>query len=64
MNTLEGYATEEKFGTIESACRRYGFGRNKMRKIASDAKAVIKIGRCVRVNYAAVDHYFEMLSGE
>ncbi|MDE7207533.1 MAG: hypothetical protein K2N90_10330 [Lachnospiraceae bacterium] len=56
--------TEQKSGTLEQAGMRYGFGRNSMRKIAEDAKAIIKIGKSVRVNFTILDKYMDTLSGE
>lgn len=55
---------EQKSGTLEQAGMRYGFGRNTMRKIAEEAGAVIKIGKCVRVNFTVMDKYIDTLSGE
>lgn len=55
---------EQKVGTLEQAGARYGFGRNSMRKIAENARAVIKIGKCVRVNFTVLDNYMDSLSGE
>lgn len=55
---------EQKTGTLEQAGLRYGFGRNRMRTIAEDAGAVIKIGKSVRVNFTILDKYMDSLSGE
>ena len=55
---------EQKSGTLEQAGLRYGFGRNTMRKVAEDAKAIIKIGKCVRINFTIMDKYLDSLSGE
>lgn len=55
---------EQKSGTLEQAGMRYGFGRNSMRKIAEEAHAIIKIGKCVRVNFTILDRYIDSLSGE
>ncbi len=55
--------TGAKIGTVESACARYGFGRNKLREVAEDAGAVIKLGRSVRINFTIMDAYFDALSG-
>lgn len=55
---------EQKSGTLEQAGMRYGFGRNSMRKIAGDAGAIIKIGKCVRVNFTILDRYIDSLSGD
>lgn len=56
--------TEQKSGTLEQAGMRYGFGRNTMRRIAEEAGAIIKIGKCVRVNFTVMDKYIDTLSGE
>lgn len=55
---------EQKSGTLEQAGLRYGFGRNSMRKIAEDAGAIIKIGKCVRINFSILDKYMDALSGK
>lgn len=55
---------EAKTGTLECAGARYGFGRNKMRIIAENAGAIIKIGKSVRVNFTILDKYMDALSGE
>lgn len=55
---------EQKSGTLEQAGLRYGFGRNSMRKVAEEAGAIIKIGKCVRVNFTILDKYMDALSGE
>ncbi len=61
---LENSVAEAKTGTLECAGARYGFGRNKMRTIAEDAGAIIKIGKSVRVNFTVLDKYMDSLSGE
>lgn len=55
---------EQKSGTLEQAGLRYGFGRNSMRKIAEDAGAIIKIGKCVRVNFTILDKHMDSISGK
>lgn len=61
--TARSNEIEQKVGTLEQAGARYGFGRNSMRKIAEDARAIIKIGKCVRVNFTVLDFYMDSLSG-
>ncbi len=61
---IENYSTDAKTGTLECAGARYGFGRNKMRTIAEDAGAIIKIGKSVRINFTILDRYMDTLSGE
>lgn len=61
---LENNVSEAKTGTLECAGARYGFGRNKMRAIAEDTGAIIKIGKSVRVNFTILDKYMDALSGE
>lgn len=53
---------EQKSGTLEQAGLRYGFGRNSIRKIAEEAGAIIRIGRCIRVNFTILDEYMDFLS--
>ena len=36
---------EVKTGRVDQACARYGVGRNTMRQIASQAGAVVRIGK-------------------
>lgn len=55
---------EQKSGTLEQAGMRYGFGRNRIRDIAADAGAIIKIGKSVRVNFTIMDNYLDSISGE
>lgn len=55
---------EQKSGTLEQASMRYGFGRNTMRKLAEEGKAIIKWGKCVRVNFTVMDKYLDLLTGE
>lgn len=54
----------QKSGTLEQAGLRYGFGRNRIREIAAEAGAIIKIGKSVRVNFSILDKYMDSLSGE
>ena len=44
-------------GRIEEACRRYNIGKTTMRKLADDAKATLKIGRVVLINFKILDEY-------
>lgn len=60
---IDNSEMEQKSGTLECAGARYGFGRNKMRSIAEDAGAIIKIGKSVRVNFSIMDKYIDSLSG-
>ena len=57
-------APEVKTIKIESACMRYGVGKNTMRKIAEDAGAVVRIGKSYLINVSKVDKYMDSLSGE
>ncbi len=51
-----------KTGRLEDACARYNFGRATMRKIAEDAGAVVRVGRCYRVNFTKVDEYLDAIA--
>lgn len=64
MKKTERLEPEARTGKIEQACLRYGVGKNTMRKIASDAEAVIRIGKNYLINYEKVDTYMDVLSGE
>lgn len=61
---IENNVSELKTGTLECAGARYGFGRNKMRTVAEDAGAIVKIGKSVRVNFTILDRYMDSLSGD
>ena len=64
MKKTERLEPEARTGKIDQACLRYGVGKNTMRKIASDAEAVIRIGKNYLINYEKVDTYMDVLSGE
>lgn len=49
-------------GRIDDAMRRYGVGRDTMRKIAQAAGAEIKLGRSYLINFQKVDDYLDSLS--
>ena len=51
-----------KSGRIEQACARYGLGRNTMRKVAEEAGAEIKVGKCYLINFSKVDAYLDAIS--
>ena len=53
---------EIKTGKIEQAWARYGLGRNTMRKVAGEAGAEIKIGKCYLINFSKVDAYMDSLA--
>lgn len=55
-------ATEVKTGKIDQACARYGLGRNTMRKTAQDAGAIIRLGKCLLINFSKVDAYMDQMS--
>lgn len=59
---IQSDVSEQKTGTLEQAGARYSFGRNKMRIVAEDAGAIIKIGKSVRVNFTILDKYMDTLS--
>lgn len=62
MKELERNEMEIRTGKIEQACMRYGLGRNTMRKVASEAGAVVRIGKCYLVNFSKVDAYMDRIS--
>lgn len=64
MRKAQFAESEIKTGKIEDACTRYRVGKNTMRKIAEDANAVVRIGKCYLINFTKVDAYMDALSGE
>lgn len=63
MRKFERKEPEAKTGRLEQAWARYGLGKNTMRKVADEAGAVIKIGKCYLVNYSKIDEYMDAISG-
>lgn len=53
---------EQKSGDLEQSCFRYGFGKNTMRKLAEEAGALFKYGKCTRVNFTIMDSYIDTLT--
>ena len=62
MRKIERVEPELKSGKLEQACMRYGLGKNTMRKVADEAGAVIRIGKCYLVNFSKVDEYMDRMS--
>lgn len=62
MRKFEKNEPEMRTGKIEQACKRYGLGKNTMRKVADEAGAVVRIGRCYLVNFSKVDAYMDRIS--
>ena len=62
MKKSERTEQDAKTGRIDQACARYGLGRNTMRKVAEESKAVIKIGKCYLINFSKVDAYMDSMS--
>ena len=56
------FKVEMKSGKIDRACQRYDLGRNTMRRIAEEARAVIRIGRIYLINFSKVDAYLDEIS--
>lgn len=54
---------EQKLGSVDQACSRYSLGRNTMRNLASEARAVVRIGKCYRINFDVMDKYIDDLTG-
>ncbi len=63
MEKMKVQEPECRTGRLEQACLRYGLGKNTMRRVASEAGAVIHVGKCYLVNYSLVDSYLDALSG-
>lgn len=54
---------EIKLGRITDACQRYSLGKSSMRKIAEEAGAVVRIGRCYLIDFTKMDNYIDELIG-
>lgn len=52
-----------KYGRVEDACKRYSLGRCTIRKLATDAGAVIHVGKSCLINISKMDAYLEELAG-
>ncbi|MGN0323617.1 MAG: DUF6462 family protein [Oliverpabstia sp.] len=62
MRKLERNEPEMRTGKLEQACMRYGLGKSTMRKVADEAGAVVRIGKCYLVNFSKVDAYMDSIS--
>lgn len=62
MRKFERMEPELKTGKLEQACMRYGLGKNTMRKVADEAGAVVRIGKCYLINFSKMDKYMDNLS--
>ena len=62
MRKTELFELDAKTGKIDQACIRYGLGKNTMRKVAIEAGAEIKIGKCYLINFTKVDAYMDSIS--
>lgn len=62
MRKTELSTPEIKTGRLEQACARYGLGRNTMRTVAEEARAVIRIGKCYLINFEKMDKYMNEMS--
>lgn len=62
MRKIERNEPEMRTGKLEQACMRYGLGKNTMRKVADEAGAVVRIGKCYLVNFSKVDAYMDSIS--
>lgn len=51
-----------KTGKLDTACLRYDLGRNTMRRVASEAGAVVKLGKCYLINFTKVDAYMDEMA--
>ena len=55
--------TEPKTGRIQEAMKRYGLGRDTLKKVAARSGASIKIGKAYLINFDILDRYMDELSG-
>lgn len=57
------FADSPYLGRVEQACQRYAVGENTMRRLAKDANAIVRYGRCWLVNYRVLDAFIDGLTG-
>ncbi|MDD6411748.1 DUF6462 family protein [Oliverpabstia intestinalis] len=62
MRKFDQKKPDIKTGKIQQACVRYGLGATTMRKLAEEAGAVVRIGKCYLVNFSKVDEYMDRMS--
>lgn len=56
--------TDPKIIPLERGCKeRWPMGRRKLKQLAEDAGAIIRIGRLLYVNVAIMDRYFDDITG-
>ncbi len=55
---------EVRFGDVPTACSRYSLGRASLMREASEAGAVVRIGKRILLNFHVLDKYFDALSGK
>lgn len=55
--------TEIRTGRIQEAMARYCLGRDKMRSVAKEAGAVIKLGGVCLYDFEKLDNYFKTIGG-
>lgn len=65
MNTIENGTDFAacKMGKLDAACVRYGLGRNSIQKMAKEAGATVKVGKCRLFNFTILDAYVDSISG-
>lgn len=49
-------------GSVKDACLRYGLGIVNMKKLAAEAHAVVRVGKCYLINFNIVDEYMRKIS--
>ena len=57
----ERVVPEVRTGRIDEAMARYCLGRDKMRKLAKEAGAVIKVGKVCLYDFQTMDAYMDTL---
>lgn len=62
MRAREQHEINIKYLRLNDACKCYSLGENSMRKVALEAHAVVKIGKCVLIDMKKMDNYLESLA--
>lgn len=53
-----------KTGRIPEGMRRYGLGREVLKRTAEEAGAVVRIGRTFLINFEKLDEFMDKRSGK
>ena len=62
MRARERYEIDIKYLRLNDARKRYGLGEDSVQKVALEAHAVVKVGKCVLIDMKKMDSYLESIT--